>query len=203
MLLLRGFLVALPVALLTAAAAQARAFEIEHSVGRYSDRRYHYELEVKLDAPLERVMSVLADYERYPSLDERILEARVLERPAEHVAMLKTLLRVCLGPFCRNVSRIERVQESPQSLVAIADPERSDVEFGETRTELSPSEGGGTLVRYSTTIVPGFWVPRFLGRRWLLRALEEATGDLFRSVEERAKAHLLSLPSDTGEGMHV
>ncbi|HEX7114619.1 MAG TPA: hypothetical protein VF193_05770 [Steroidobacter sp.] len=183
---IRAFLVALPAALV-AAAGQASAFEVERSVARYSDRRFHYELEVELDAPLEQVLSVLQDYESYPSLDERILEARVLERPEEHVAMLKTLLRVCFGFFCRNVSRIERVEESPDSLVAIADPERSDVEFGETRTALSESEDGGTLVRYSTTIIPGFWVPRFVGRRWLLRTLEEATRDLFMNVEREAK----------------
>jgi hypothetical protein len=169
------------------AAPAARAFEIEHSQTRYVNRRYHCELHVRLDAPLEKVQAVLRDYEHYPSLDTRILQARVLERPDPNVALLETTLRACFGPFCRNVKRVERVEESPNALAAIADPARSDVRFGETHTQLSPAEHGGTRVRYTTSITPGFWIPSIVGRRWMLNTLEDATGDLFMNVEMRAR----------------
>ena len=139
-----------------------------------------------LDAPLEQVQAVLRDYEGYRQLDSRILEARVLERPAHFVAVLETTLRVCMGPFCRNVKRVERVEESPLELTAVADAARSDVKFGETHMMLSNSEGR-TRVSYRTSIVPGFWVPAVVGRRWLLNTLEDATTDLFRSIEAKAR----------------
>ena len=179
-----------PVALLASAllwAATAGAFEIEKSETRYADRRYQCELSVKLDAPPDKVQAVLRDYERYPALDTRILQARVLERPEPNVAVLETTVRVCFGWFCRNVTRVERVQESEHSLAATADPSRSDVKFGETSTQLSPDENGGTLVHYRTSITPGFWIPAVVGRRWMLRTLEDASGDLFMNVEMRAK----------------
>jgi len=165
----------------------AGAFEIENSETRYADRRYQCDLNIQLDAPLDKVEAILRDYEKYPALDARILEARVIGRPAPHVATLETTLRVCMGWFCRNVKRVERVEESEHALAATADPSRSDVKFGETRMQLSPGENGGTLVHYRTSITPAFWIPSVVGRRWMLRTLEDATGDLFMNVEMKAK----------------
>jgi len=168
-------------------AAAAHSFEIEHSDTRYVNRRYQCDLRVRLDAPLDKVEAVLRDYEHYPSLDTRILQARVLERPEPNVVVLETTVRVCFGWFCRNVTRVERVQESEHSLAATADPGRSDVKFGETSTQLSPDGNGGTLVHYRTSTTPAFWIPSVVGRRWMLRTLEDASGDLFMNVEMRAK----------------
>lgn len=180
-----------PVAAVLAAASlwagAAGAFEIEHSETRYADRRYQCDLNVRLDAPLDKVEAVLRDYEKYPALDARILEARVIERPAPNVAMLETTLRVCMGWFCRNVNRVERVEESQHALAATADPNRSDVKFGETRMQLSRGENGGTVVHYRTSITPAFWIPSVVGRRWMLRTLADTTSALFMNVEEKAR----------------
>jgi uncharacterized membrane protein len=167
--------------------AAAGGFEIEKSETHYSNRRYQCELSVKLDAPPDQVQAVLRDYERYPSLDTRILQARVLERPEPNVVVLETTVRVCFVWFCRNVTRVERVQESQHSLTAKADPSRSDVKFGETHLQLEPDEHGGTRVSYSTSITPAFWIPSVVGRRWMLRTLQDATGNLFMNVETKAR----------------
>lgn len=167
--------------------ATAGAFEIEKSETRYADRRYQCDLSIKLDVPPDQVQAILRDYERYPKLDTRILQARVLDRPEPHVVTLQTTVRVCFGWFCRNVTRVERVQESEHALAATADPSRSDVKFGETSTQLVPGEHGGTLVHYRTSITPGFWIPSVVGRRWMLRTLADASGNLFMNVEMQAK----------------
>jgi hypothetical protein len=168
-------------------ASQAGGFEVEHSGARYIERQYHCELTVVLDAPVERIEAVLRDYKHYPQLDTRILQAHVLERPAAGTVILRTLLRACFGPFCRNVLRVERVQESPHSLVAITDPARSDVEFGESRVSLSALGESRTRVHYRTSIVPDFWIPPIIGRRWMLNTLKRAASELFEGVEARAK----------------
>jgi hypothetical protein len=167
--------------------APVQSFEIQHSKALYANKQYRYELTVTLDVPIDRVEAVLRDYAHYPALDPRILQARVIEQPSDHVVMLETMLRACFGPFCRNVQRLERVEESTHSLTAISDPSRSDVKFGETRTQLAAAEGGGTQVTYHTSITPGFWIPSIVGRRWMLRTLEDASTDLFMNVEIRAK----------------
>jgi hypothetical protein len=174
------------VLLTTAVATPVRAFEVERSETRYVNRQYQFDLVVTLDAAPDRVESILRDYEHYPSLDARILTAHVLERPEDDVAILETRLRACFGPFCRTVKRIERVEESPNVLLAVTDPARSEVRSGETRTELSGAGHGRTRVIYRTSIVPGFWVPAFGGRRFMLSTLKDATEQLFRNVEAQA-----------------
>lgn len=175
------------VAALFLCVAPASAFTIEHSEARYTDKHFKYELTVTLDAPIDRVNEVLRDYDEYPSLNERILSAKVLGRPERDVALLETTVKVCLGPFCRNVTRVERVLESRYVLLAIADPNRSDVKSGETRSELSPTLHGTTRVKYVTDVVPDFWVPAVGGRRMMLKLLESETSDLFINVEKRAQ----------------
>ena len=54
-----------------------------------------------------------------------------------------------------------------------SEPQRREVR--QTHTQLSPDENGGTLVHYRTSITPGFWIPSVVGRRWMLRTLEDAT----------------------------
>lgn len=181
----------IPPGLLVAAALfsapAAHAFTIEHSEARYAEKHFHYELVVTLDAPIDRVDEVLRNYADYPSLNGRILSSRVLDRPSPDVVNLETTVEVCFGWFCREVTRVERVQESKYALLAVADPERSDVKFSETRSELSPGHHGATRVRYVTNVVPGFWVPALGGRRMMLKMLETETRDLFMSVEEKAR----------------
>jgi hypothetical protein len=172
---------------LLAAVVPARAFTIEQSAARYVDKHFQYEMVVTLDAPIHRVEEVLRDYARYPSLDPRILSAKVLERPEQDVVTLETTVRVCYGPFCRNVKRVERVAESKYVLLAIADPERSDVQFSQTRSELSEALHGTTRVKYVTDVVPDFWVPAIGARRMMLKTLEKATSDLFMNVEKKAQ----------------
>jgi hypothetical protein len=92
-----------------------------------------------------------------------------------------------MGWFCRNVNRVERVEESEHALAASADPTRSDVKYGETRMQLSHGEHGGTIVHYRTSITPAFWIPSVVGRRWMLRTLQDATGNLFMNVEMKAR----------------
>jgi uncharacterized membrane protein len=168
-------------------APAACAFSIEHSEARYVDKHFHYELIVTLDAPIDRVEQVLRDYDAYPSLNSRILSAKVLGRPAPAIVELQTTMELCLGWFCRDVTRVEHVHESKYVLLAIADPERSDVKFSETRSELTPANRDATRVKYVTNVVPDFWVPALGGRRMLLKVLETESRDLFMSVEAKAK----------------
>jgi hypothetical protein len=179
------------------AALPSYAFTIERSEARYVDQQYQFELVAMIDAPVERVEAVLRDYPHYSKLDTRILDSTVLERPEDNVAILATTVRACFGPFCRNVKRVERVEETPLGLTAKADATRSDVKSSETRTELSVTESG-TRVTYRTTIVPDFWIPAFVGRRLMLRTLEEATINMFTNVEKLAAEPALPEPAPAG-----
>jgi hypothetical protein len=176
------------VACASLAASPAFAFELKFAEAKYVDEEYRFEMTAVLDAPASHVETVLRDYESYKSLDGRILEARVLSRSEEtHAAMLETLLRACFGPVCKNVKRVERVEELPLALVAVTDPTRSDMKFGETRMNLTEVDAGRTQVSYQTRLKPDFWIPALIARGIMLRTLEDATIELFRNVEKRAQ----------------
>ncbi|NLG78010.1 MAG: hypothetical protein GX535_17380 [Xanthomonadaceae bacterium] len=181
------FIALLPILLLLLFADAARAFDVERAESVYEDKQFRCELVAMLDAPASAVEAVLRDYEGYPQLDERILQAQILARPAPETALLETKLRACFGPFCRTVRRVEEVVESPLALVATTDPTRSDVRFGETHTLIEAIDDSHTRIVYRTSIVPGFWVPALGGRRWMLATMNNATVELFRNVEARAQ----------------
>jgi hypothetical protein len=164
----------------------AAAFELQVAEAQFVDREYRFEMTAVLDAPVDQVERILRDYENYTTLDSRILEARVLDRPDGNSATLATTLRACFGPVCRTVKRIERVEESPLALVALTDASRSDMKFGETRMELSKLENHRTLIIYRTRLKPAFWIPALLARRMMLETLEDATIELFQNVEQQA-----------------
>ncbi len=174
--------------LLPAFGHSACALESESVKSEYVDRQFRCEVIALLNAPAAAVEAVLRDYESYPRLDARILQARVIERPTATTAMLETTLRACFGPFCRRVRRIEEVQEAPNTLSAVTDPTRSDVRFGETHTSIEAIDDTRTRIVYRTSIIPGFWVPALGARGWMLRTLEDATVELFKNVESAAQA---------------
>jgi hypothetical protein len=164
----------------------AYALDVQHIDARFENGEYRLELTAVLDAPRELIGRVVRDYPDYVHLDTRILESRVLAKPQPHVVELYTKLRMCFGPFCRNVKRVEKVEERSNELLATVIPDRSDVEHGTTRTALY-DKGGRTELHYSTAIVPKLWIPAFVARPLMLRTLREATLDLFKHVETRAR----------------
>jgi hypothetical protein len=161
------------------------ALEVQRADAVYAEQQYRLDLTLTVTAPLARVESVLRDYARYPTLDERILEAKVLERIGEHRVLLFTKLRACFGLICRTVKRVEQVDQAANELVALVIPERSDMRAGMTRTVLT-ADGDRTHISYVTHLAPNFWVPSVLGRPMMLRTLREASIELFRNVERQA-----------------
>jgi hypothetical protein len=98
---------------------------------------------------------------------------------------LRTRIHACEAFFCRNVTRVERVEAGPGNLVATVIPELSQLRRGLTRTTWQPVDAG-TRVRYEAQFEPDFWVPGFIGRQFAGHSLRESTLELFSNVERRA-----------------
>ena len=184
MTMLRAVTIVLAVVL---SATTAHALDVQRADTRYHDGRYELELEATVHAPADEVERVLRNYADYPTLDARVLEAKVLERTSANELLLYSRLRACFAFICRGVERVERVEERHHELVAESLPERSDVRFGLTHTQISTLGPSTTRVVYRTQIEPKFWVPRFIGRRAMLGTLRDATIELFTQVERSAR----------------
>jgi hypothetical protein len=167
-------------------ALPAHALTVQHAVTHFREGRYELELEATLNASAAEVQRVLRDYTRYPQLDVRVIEAKVLEQAGDNELLLYTRVRACVTFICRTVHRVERVEERPNELTATALPERSDVKFGLTQSQWQSLEPHVTRIVYRTQIEPKFWVPR-IGRRAMLNALRDATIGLLKQVELEAQ----------------
>lgn len=147
---------------------------------------YRVTLDAVLDAPIDRVESVLVDFAGYAALDPRIRSSRVVGIAPDGAPLLKTQIRACAAFFCRDIQRVERVTVGDGVLVATALPGQSDVRSSVARTEWW-AEGGGTRVRYEAEFTPDFWVPVIVSRLYAGRMLRESVLDLFENVEAQAR----------------
>ena len=168
-------------------APAAGALEVLALDARVVDHVYHVTLEARLDAPTERVVEVLTDYAGYGSLDPRIRSSAVVGATPGGDPLIRTRVLACAAFFCRNVDRVEQVRRLDDRLLAEVLPERSDLRRGLTRTDWR-TEDGRTRVRYTAEFEPDFWVPALVARSYASTTLRESVLQLFRNVEERARA---------------
>jgi hypothetical protein len=167
-------------------ACPASALTVEKLVTEFRDGVYRVAFEAVLAAPAAGVGVVLQDYSAYPLLDVRIRSSERLTTEPGGAILLRTRIHACEAFFCRNVTRVERVEAGPDNLVATVIPELSQLRRGLTRTTWRP-EGAGTRVRYEAQFEPDFWVPGFIARQFAGHSLRESTLELFSNVERRAR----------------
>jgi hypothetical protein len=167
-------------------ASPVHAMETRDIHTEYVKGEYRLVMDITLAARADRVENILRNYANYHALDSRILEARVIQRPQPNVVQLFTRIRVCFSFLCRNVDRMEQVEERPFELLATVIPDKSDAERGSTHTVLI-AEGDHTRVQYTTSIVPKFWVPALFGRNVMLHSLRDATTSMFEHIEKQAQ----------------
>ena len=167
-------------------AGAAEPMTVEHLEVGERERSYFVEFEAYLAAPPAAVMEVLQDYGRYPELDARVVESRIVGEQ-DGRPLLFTRLHGCLGAiFCRDMDRFEQLDEGAALLVATAVSGKGDLARGRTETRVEP-DGDGARVRYRTEFEPSFWMPRWMVRSAMARTLEEGTLNMFRNVEARAQ----------------
>ena len=176
------------IALIAPVIFSTRAMAMEtHTIStEYANGEYRLTIDVTLNAPAGRVEALLRDYAHYDQLDARILESKVVARPKPDEVELFTRIHACFSFVCRNVDRVETVQERPMELLATVIPDKSDAKRGSTHTVLT-ADGQRTRIHYTTYIVPKFWVPPLFGRSIMLHTLRDATLSMFEHIEKMAQ----------------
>ena len=167
-------------------ACPASALTVEKLVTEFRDGVYRVSFEAVLAAPPSRVGVVLQDYTAYPSLDVRIRSSERLATEPGGAILLRTRIHACEALFCRNVTRVERVEAGPETIVATVLPALSQLRRGLTRTTWQALDAG-TRVSYEAEFEPDFWVPAFIGRQFARHGLRESTVNLFTNVERQAR----------------
>jgi hypothetical protein len=176
-------------ALLLAAAGAASSAELRSVELQYDDGYYTLHSEVWFDAAIGPTYTVFSDWDLSTEFSSAIVEARDL--PADETGRegYYILNKGCVLFFCKSIERRGYVErESPDVLRAFADPEHSDFEVCDERWEFAEDEGG-TVVAYSLTMKPGFWVPPAIGPYMIKRTLEKKAGQALDRVEALAREY--------------
>lgn len=147
---------------------------------------YRVTFDAVIDAPIDRVASILVDFAGYAALDPMILSSELAGNAPDGALLFKTRIRACAAFFCREIRRVERVTVGDGVFVATALPGQSNVRRSVARTEWR-AEGSRTRIRYEAEFVPDFWVPALISRRYAAPMLRESVLQFFRNVEERAR----------------
>jgi hypothetical protein len=167
--------------------ADARAYELVAVEAHRDGPVYQLRVEALFDAPPERLLRVLTDYNRLHELHPRITSSRSLGLVGPATEEVHTSFEGCVLFFCRTVLRAERILLEAGSLFGEDVPERGSFSEGNSEWHLS-AEGGGTRLRYETRFVPAFRVPPMLGPAMLARTVERLTVETMAEAERRAQA---------------
>jgi hypothetical protein len=167
-------------------ACPASALTVEKLVTEFRNGVYRVSFDAVLAAPPSKVAAVLQDYSAYPSLDVRIRSSERLVSEPGGAILVRTRIHACEGIFCRTVTRVERVEPGPDSLVATVIPALSQLRQGLARTTWQ-AQDGGTRVSYEAEFEPDFWVPELIGRQFARHGLRDSTLELFANVERHAR----------------
>jgi len=139
-----------------------------------------------LAAPRPLVYQALSDYDRFAELSRRYKQSNFVEPAADGVPRVYTEIEGCVWFFCRNVKRISRLELTPdEEIIAIAEPEFSDVNYGREQWQLL-EDGAGTRVVYTHSMEFDFWVPPVIGVWAIKRALNADAQSAAERIEELA-----------------
>ena len=166
----------------TAAAAELRDIDVQHSKGRYTVHSV-----VWFDATVEQVFEVFRQWDLSTKFSSAIVESRDIEADEYGRPQYFVRNQGCLLFFCKSFVRQGYVElEVNQELRAYADPEISDFRLS-NETWTFAREGGGTTVSYHLQMEPKFWVPPGIGPFLIKRKFRNNGGEAIDRIEAIAQ----------------
>ena len=146
----------------------------------HADGHYELAIRARIDAPLDVVQRAITDYANLAAINPDIEVSELLETTAAGVSTVRTVIRVCILVFCKQVEQLQRVTyPDAQTIEAMIIPEGSDFRSGLARWQLSSPTAATTELQFNERFEPDFWVPPVIGtwliERKLVREVSETT----------------------------
>ncbi|NND65507.1 MAG: SRPBCC family protein [Gammaproteobacteria bacterium] len=137
-------------------------------------------------APIDRVYEVLTDFDKLYRISSGFQDSHYLSRDADGNGVVYSKMRGCVAFICRKMERTENITVKPNWLiVAEAIPEKSDVHYAHSEWRLK-SINQNTMVDFSFTFKPKFWVPPLIGTWAIKRSLKEDGEEAIQRIEKIA-----------------
>ena len=153
---------------LLAAPLLSRAGGVLDSSVSYEAGVYTLSIEALIDAPAEMVYRLITDYDHLHDINPAIRESRILRTysPVKH--RIRTVTRVCVLFYCRDVTQSQDMVQSPgYTIDADILPQSSDFRRGRGQWRLT-AEGDATVMDFHAELEPAFFLPPLIGP-WLIR----------------------------------
>lgn len=153
----------------------------------YEDGSYFFYAKFEVEAPPERVMNVLMDYENLADLNPAIQTSEKLNSPDSSMIRVRTVVHDCILFFCKNIVRVEDVlQHENKKLEAFLIPMLSDLRSGYAAWELQQNTFS-TTVTYNADMQPKFWAPPFIRSYVLTKKFKRRVLETVSRIQEIAK----------------
>jgi hypothetical protein len=133
------------------------------------------------------VYRLLTDYAHLHDINPAIRESRILrtDSPARH--RIRTVTRVCVLFYCRDVTQIQdMVQSSGYTIEADILPQDSDFRRGHGQWRLLP-EGDATVMQFRAELEPAFFLPPLLGPWLIRREMVKQISEIVMIIEARCR----------------
>ncbi len=153
---------------LLAAPFLSRAGGVLDSSVSYDAGVYSLSIEARIDAPAAMVYRLITDYDHLHDINPAIRESRILRTFSPEKYRIRTVTRVCVLFYCRDVTQRQDMVQSPGYIIkANILPQDSDFRRGRAQWRLS-AEGDSTVMHFRAELVPDFFLPPLIGP-WLIR----------------------------------
>lgn len=150
---------------------------------------YALSVEARVDAPVDVVYRLITDYDHLHAINPAVKESRILRTfgPTKH--RIRTVTRVCVLFYCRDVAQTQDMVQSP-GYVIVADilPQDSDFRSGRGHWRLSAA-GNATVLHFRADIVPAFFMPPLIGPWLIRREMVDQMTEIVRLIEARYHGH--------------
>ncbi len=164
----------------------AFAYKItEVQVVRYGER-YIITFSAHLDAPVNNVQKVIYDFENGAKLSPAVLSTEVY-RFDDDTARVRATMRPCVGIFCRTMVKLSIVNLEDNQIHMRGVQDAGSFRNIEEVIRYS-AENQGTMMKYKGDFSPGFYLPQWLGVRFIRGVIRKYLGATLAEIENKANA---------------
>ena len=149
--------------LASTAYAGVEAEPVTVEVQREAGNVYHFSMRFVANAAPYPVFAIITNYDQLPELNPLIKSSRLLPSNSSGIDRVELITEGCILFFCKKVRRVEDVSiDKHLNITTVVVPSLSDFKSGDTRWTFIP-EGNKTIVHYTASMQPSFWLPPFVG----------------------------------------
>lgn len=162
----------------------AFAYKIsEVQVVRYGER-YIITFSAHLDAPVNNVKEVIYDFENAAKLTPAVLKTEVY-RYDEDTARVTATMRPCVSIFCRTIVKLSIVNFEEDRIYFQGIQNAGSFRNADEIIKLS-AEDQGTRLKYKGDFSPGFYLPQWLGTKYIRGMVRKYLVAILNEMENKA-----------------